>query len=58
MDVAQHASLQEITRSYRHKVQQCHPDRVSGLDPEFIELAERRTKALNNAYAEAKRAKS
>src|ERR1700738_4133180 len=36
----------------------CHqdPDRVSGLAPEFLELAEERSKALNAAYAQAMRA--
>jgi DnaJ-domain-containing protein 1 len=36
-------------------MKQTHPDRVTGLDPEFVSLAERRTKALNVAYAEAMR---
>jgi molecular chaperone GrpE (heat shock protein) len=53
--VAPNASMDEITRAYRRKVQQYHPDRVSGLGPELIELAEHHTRALNAAYAEAKR---
>jgi DnaJ-domain-containing protein 1 len=53
--VAPDASIDEITRAYRRKVQQYHPDRVSGLGPELIELAEHHTRALNAAYAEAKR---
>ena len=49
LDVPSDASKDEIVRSYRQKIRQCHPDRVSGLAPEFIELAERHTKALNAA---------
>jgi hypothetical protein len=51
------ASMDEITRAYRRKIQQYHPDRVSGLGPELVELAEHRTKALNAAYVQAKRAR-
>jgi DnaJ-domain-containing protein 1 len=29
-----------------------HPDKVAGLGPEFGELAERRMKEINAAYAE------
>jgi hypothetical protein len=43
-------------RAYRHKMRQYHPDRVSALAPEFLELAERRTKALNAAYLQATQA--
>ena len=49
------ASRDEIVRTYRRKIQQCHPDRVSGLAPEFVRLAEEQTKLLNAAYAEAVR---
>jgi DnaJ-domain-containing protein 1 len=57
LDVPSDASKEEIVRSYRQKIRQYHPDRVSGLAPEFIELAERHSKALNAAYAEALRAR-
>ena len=56
LEVSSDASKDEIVRSYRRKVQRCHPDRVSGLAPEFVSLAESRTKALNAAYSEAMRA--
>jgi DnaJ-domain-containing protein 1 len=29
-----------------------HPDRVSGLGPEFAEIAERKMKQINAAYEE------
>jgi curved DNA-binding protein CbpA len=53
--VSPDASKDDIVRSYRRKIQQCHPDRVVGLAPEFTALAEARTKALNAAYTEALR---
>jgi DnaJ-domain-containing protein 1 len=56
LEVSSDASKDEIVRSYRRKIQRCHPDRVSGLAPEFVSLAESRTKALNAAYSEAMRA--
>jgi hypothetical protein len=57
LEVSPDASADEIRRSYRRKMQQTHPDRVTGLDPEFVELAEKRTKALNAAYTEAMRSR-
>jgi hypothetical protein len=57
LEVSPDASAAEIRRSYLRKIQQTHPDRLVGLGPEFLELAERRTKTLNAAYAEAKRAR-
>ena len=56
LEVAPSASKEEIVHNYRRKIQQCHPDRVAGLAPEFLELAEERSKALNAAYAQAMRA--
>ena len=53
LKVAVSATKEEIVRNYRRKIQQCHPDRVAGLAPEFLELAEERSKALNAAFAQA-----
>jgi hypothetical protein len=53
LKVAASATKEEIVRNYRRKIQQCHPARVAGLAPEFLELAEERSKALNAAYAQA-----
>jgi len=57
LEVAPHASTDEIRRAYRRKIWQCHPDRVVGLAPELLELAERCTRTLNAAYSEANRAR-
>jgi DnaJ-domain-containing protein 1 len=56
LEVARSATKEEIVRNYRRKIQQCHPDRMAGLAPEFLELAEERSKGLNAAYAQAMRA--
>jgi hypothetical protein len=54
--VAPSASRDEIVRKYRHRIKQCHPDRVIGIAPELLHLAEEQTKALNVAYENAMRA--
>lgn len=51
LEVAPNASEDEIRAAYRKLVQMYHPDKVSGLGPEFGELAERRMKEINAAYA-------
>jgi DnaJ-domain-containing protein 1 len=55
LGVAPSASKDEIMRNFRRRIKQCHPDRVVGLAPEFLELAEEHTKALNEAYENAMR---
>jgi DnaJ-domain-containing protein 1 len=57
LEVSPRASADEIRHAYRSKIKQYHPDRVAGLAPEFIELAERHTQVLNAAYGEATRAR-
>ena len=49
------ATMEDVKRAYRDKVRQYHPDKVMGLAPEFIELAEQRTRELNAALEQAKR---
>jgi len=56
LEVSRDASRDEIRRAYRRKIWRCHPDRVTWLVPEFLELAERQSRTLNAAYAEANRA--
>jgi DnaJ-domain-containing protein 1 len=57
LEVTPSASKDEIVRNYRRKIQRCHPDRVAGLAPEFLRLAEESTKTLNGAYEQAIRAR-
>ena len=40
----------EIKKHYREMLMQYHPDKVATLGPEIRELAERKTKELNEAY--------
>jgi DnaJ-domain-containing protein 1 len=54
LEVSPYASPEEIRHAYIRKMQQYHPDRVAGLAPEFVELAERRSKVFNAAYARAR----
>jgi DnaJ domain len=56
LEVSPDAGMDEIRGAYRQKMRQYHPDRGSALAPEFLELAERRTKALNAAYLQATQA--
>jgi uncharacterized membrane protein len=57
LEVSPDASANDIRRSYLRKIRQCHPDRVAGLASAVREWAERRSKTLNAAYAEAMREK-
>jgi hypothetical protein len=57
LEVSPYATAEEIRRSYLRKIKQSHPDRVVWLAPEFLSLAERRSKILNAAYTEATRAR-
>jgi curved DNA-binding protein CbpA len=58
LGVAPSASKEDIARNYRRKIKECHPDRVAGLAPEFVRLAEEQTKALNEAYENAMRCRA
>ena len=58
LKVGKEADAAEIKRAYQQLVAQYHPDRVANAAPELQELAERRTKELNLAYATVRRGKS
>ena len=58
LGVSQEASLEEINQHYRKAMRMYHPDKVAGMAPEIIALAERRTKELNAALSQAKRVRS
>ncbi len=45
----------EIKRKYKKLIADYHPDRVASLGIELRELAERKTKDINNAYAAIRR---
>jgi DnaJ-domain-containing protein 1 len=46
-----------IVRSYRRKIKECHPDRLAGVAPPLLQMAEEQAKVLNGAYANAMRAR-
>ncbi len=50
LGAAKHASDDEIKKAYREQAGKYHPDRVSHLGKEFIELANQRFQAINEAY--------
>ncbi len=52
LGVSLNASKDKIIAAYRKMAQMYHPDKVSGLGPEFKEVAELRMKEINAAYAE------
>lgn len=49
------ASAEQITAAYRQMAKMYHPDRLAGLAPEFMEIAEERMKDINDAYAKLKK---
>jgi DnaJ-domain-containing protein 1 len=51
LGVSLKASQEEIAAAYRRLALQNHPDKVAALDPAIREFAERRMKAINEAYA-------
>lgn len=52
-DLSPSASLDELRKAYKTLIKQNHPDRVHGMSPAFIRLAEAETRRLNTAYQEA-----
>ena len=54
LGVAPNASAEEVVAAYRKLAQKHYPDKVADLGPEFRELAERRMKEINAAYAQLK----
>jgi DnaJ-domain-containing protein 1 len=54
LGTAPDATLEIAKQAYRLKVKQYHPDRVAGLGPEIVQLAEQRSKELNAALEQAR----
>jgi DnaJ-domain-containing protein 1 len=57
LDVDPAASTETIKASYRTLIRRYHPDKVHSLGEEFREIAERRAKEINQAYATAQKVK-
>jgi DnaJ-domain-containing protein 1 len=54
LNVDKNASPQQIKSAFRREISKYHPDRVEGLGVELRELADRKAKEVNRAYALAK----
>ena len=54
LEVDKTSTLEEIKKSYRNKMKEYHPDRVSGLGQEFIKLAEEKAKETPKKTEEVK----
>jgi DnaJ like chaperone protein len=50
LGVERGASREEITRAYRERLKEYHPDRVAQLGTELREVAHRKTVEIRRAY--------
>jgi DnaJ-domain-containing protein 1 len=57
LNIDKNASPEQIKTAFRREISKYHPDRVEGLGIELQELAQRKAKQLNLAYALAKQAR-
>ena len=48
------ATMADVQSAYRRKISMYHPDRVAGLGPELMALAEVHAKEINAAYQTAR----
>lgn len=53
LDLPRNASIDRISRQYKERIKQYHPDKVAEMGVEFKVLADRKTKELNTAYEQA-----
>lgn len=47
------ATRDEVSRAYKSKISQYHPDKVAQMGPEIREVAELKSKEINDAYRTA-----
>jgi DnaJ domain len=53
LGIPEQSTVEDVKTAYYAKIKQFHPDIVTGLAKEFQELAERKTKEINQAYRQA-----
>ncbi len=53
LGIPEQSTAEAVKAAYYAKIKQFHPDTVTGLAKEFQELAERKTKEINQAYWQA-----
>ena len=51
LEIPEASTREEITAAYKRQIRQYHPDRVAQLGQELRDLAERKSKQINAAYA-------
>ena len=56
LGLSKNASIEQVSNQYRKLIKEYHPDKLQGmgLPKEFIELANQKLSAINNAYTEIK----
>lgn len=52
LGVAGDASVDQVRSAYRTLIRKYHPDKVANLGPEFMTIADAKTREINAAYAE------
>ena len=55
LGVTHGASPDDLTRAYRERLKEYHPDRVAGLGADLQDLAHRKTLDIQRAYSELTR---
>jgi hypothetical protein len=55
LGISENATIEDANKAYRLLIKQYHPDRLVGLADEFIQLAEQRSRELNEALEQARR---
>jgi hypothetical protein len=57
LDLKPGFSEQELKQAYKKAIKMNHPDKVAALSTEFVALAEKRTKQINQAFAKLQKSK-
>ena len=55
LGINRNSSIEEIKKAYKEEISKYHPDKVEHLGFEFKEIAERKSKDINNAYNHLKK---
>ena len=55
LNVPEGADWPTIKAAYLREISRYHPDKFESLDPEFVDIASRRAKAINDAFATARK---
>jgi DnaJ-domain-containing protein 1 len=50
LNLGKSATKEEIRKAYLYAIKKYHPDKYSGFPPEFVKLAEEKTKEISQSY--------